>query len=224
MSTNAGDVTLCAAGRRRTFMLSDRGFDLWANGYDGDVQLSDETDTYPFAGYRRVLGDIYARVREGGARRVLDVGIGTATLSKRLYDDGIEVTGIDFSSEMLAIARRKLPDARLIQHDFSQGLPNEIAGEKFDFIICTYAIHHLTDAQKPGFIRELLSCLKPGGELLLGDVAFATAAERDACRADTGDAWDSDEEYIVVEQLAQAFPGIRFIRESYCSGVCVLGA
>ena len=103
-------------------MLNDRGFDLWANGYDGDVQLSDETDTYPFAGYRRVLGDIYARVREGGARRVLDVGIGTATLSKRLYDDGIEVTGIDFSSEMLAIARRKLPDAQLIQHDFSQGL------------------------------------------------------------------------------------------------------
>ena len=59
---------------------------------------------------------------------------------------------------------------------------------------------------------------------MLGDVAFATAAERDACRADTGDAWDGDEEYIVVEQLAQAFPGIRFIRESYCSGVCVLGA
>lgn len=66
--------------------------------------------------------------------------------------------------------------------------------------------------------------LAPGGELLLGDVAFETAAERDACRAGVGDGWDDDEEYIVVEQLAEAFPDIRFVRASYCSGVCILGA
>lgn len=205
-------------------MLSDKGFDLWADGYDGDVQLSDESDTYPFAGYRRVLGDIYARVRGGAARRVLDVGIGTATLSRRLYEAGVEVTGIDFSSEMLAIARRKLPNARLIRHDFSRGLPRELEGEKFDFIICTYAIHHLTDASKPEFIRELLKHLEPGGELLLGDVAFESEAARAACRADTGADWDDDEEYIVVEQLAREFPNMRFIRESHCSGVCILSA
>lgn len=203
-------------------MLNDKGFDLWANGYDGDVQLSDESDEYPFAGYKRVLGDIYARVRASGARRVLDVGIGTATLSRRLYEDGVEVTGIDFSAEMLAIARRKLPGARLIQHDFSRGLPAGLDGELFDAIICTYAIHHLTDERKPEFIRELLGHLAPGGELLLGDVAFETAAERDACRAAVGDGWDDDEEYIVVEQLARELDGLEFERASYCAGVCAL--
>lgn len=205
-------------------MLNDRGFDLWADGYDADVQLSDERDAYPFAGYRRVLGDIYSRVRTLGARRVLDVGIGTAALSKRLYDDGVDVTGIDFSSEMLSIARRRLPDARLLKFDFGQGLPAELAGERFDCIICTYAIHHLPDARKPGFVRELLAHIAPGGELLLGDVAFATEAEKAACRLESGDSWDEDEEYIVAEQLEREFPDMEFVCESRCAGVCILRA
>ena len=33
-------------------MLDNKGFDLWADGYDKSVGLSDEENTYPFAGYR----------------------------------------------------------------------------------------------------------------------------------------------------------------------------
>lgn len=31
-------------------MLSSQGFDLWADGYDASVGLSDEENSYPFAG------------------------------------------------------------------------------------------------------------------------------------------------------------------------------
>ena len=31
-------------------MLDSRGFDLWADGYDRSVDISDEDNTYPFAG------------------------------------------------------------------------------------------------------------------------------------------------------------------------------
>lgn len=34
-------------------MLDNKGFDLWADGYDVAVGLSDESDTYPFAGYKK---------------------------------------------------------------------------------------------------------------------------------------------------------------------------
>lgn len=34
-------------------MLNHKGFDLWADGYDKSVGLSDEANTYPFAGYKR---------------------------------------------------------------------------------------------------------------------------------------------------------------------------
>ena len=36
-------------------MLNHKGFDLWADGYDKSVGLSDEANTYPFAGYKKVL-------------------------------------------------------------------------------------------------------------------------------------------------------------------------
>ena len=37
-------------------MLNDIEFDLWADGYDKTVGISDEENTYPFAGYKKVLG------------------------------------------------------------------------------------------------------------------------------------------------------------------------
>ena len=40
-------------------MLSNQGFDLWADDYDKSVGLSDENGTYPFAGYKNVLNEIY---------------------------------------------------------------------------------------------------------------------------------------------------------------------
>ena len=100
-------------------MLDSKGFDLWADGYDKSVRLSEEENTYPFAGYNRVLGSIYNTIRSGEGTRVLDVGFGTGILAKRLYDEGYSITGIDFSERMIAAAREKMPEARLIRHDFS---------------------------------------------------------------------------------------------------------
>jgi len=39
-------------------MLDNEGFDLWANNYDKTVNLSEEANTYPFCGYKNVLGYI----------------------------------------------------------------------------------------------------------------------------------------------------------------------
>lgn len=33
-------------------MLNNIEFDLWADGYDKTVGISDEENTYPFAGYK----------------------------------------------------------------------------------------------------------------------------------------------------------------------------
>ena len=37
-------------------------FDLWADGYDKTVGISDEKNTYPFAGYKMVLGFIFQTI------------------------------------------------------------------------------------------------------------------------------------------------------------------
>src|SRR5574344_2281260 len=155
-------------------MLDSKGFDLWANGYDQSVNLSEETNTYPFAGYKNVLNTIYNQIKQSKATNILDIGFGTAVLSKKLYDEGYKIFGIDFSEKMIRIAKEKMPNAQLIQYDFSNGLPAELEEKKFDFIVCTYAIHHLDDNAKLQFIYNLLKILTDNGVIFIGDVAFAT--------------------------------------------------
>ena len=69
-------------------MLDNKGFDLWADGYDKTVGVSDEENTYPFAGYKNVLGAIYKTIMEKPNAVVLDIGFGTGTLTAKLYENG----------------------------------------------------------------------------------------------------------------------------------------
>jgi putative AdoMet-dependent methyltransferase len=165
-------------------MLSSKGFDLWANSYDESVNLSEESNVYPFAGYKDVLNTIYRMVRTSKSAAVLDIGFGTGVLTNKLYKDGYSVYGFDFSEKMLEIAKTKMPKATLIKHDFTYGMPDLLKGKLFDYIICTYAIHHLQDEQKLTFILELLDYLSPDGKILIGDVAFETKAEYEKCKSE----------------------------------------
>ena len=203
-------------------MLDSTGFDLWANEYDKTVHLSEEADEYPFAGYKNVLNTIYKRIKAGNGKTVLDIGFGTGILAEKLYDEGVEIFGIDFSQEMIKLAKEKMPEAALYQYDFLKGLPTELSERNFDYIICTYAIHHLTDAAKVSFIRELRNRLTPNGEILLGDVAFETKQSLEDCMKTAGDEWDDEEFYIVAEELSKEFPHMIFEKISFCSGICVI--
>ena len=203
-------------------MLNETDFDLWADGYDKSVGLSDEDGSYPFAGYRDLMNAIYGRVLARGACDVLDIGFGTGVLASRLYARGCEIYGQDFSARMCAIAQEKMPRSRLYQGDFSRALAPELAARQYDAITATYSLHHLTDAQKVCFLRTLLPLLKDGGTLYVGDVAFETRAELDACRLKAGDAWDEDEIYFVAGELRAHFPALRFERFSHCAGLLTL--
>lgn len=191
-------------------MLDSKGFDLWADGYDRSVDISDEDNTYPFAGYKKVLAGIYEAVRKGQGKRVLDIGFGTGVLTCKLYENGYDITGIDFSERMIQIAQEKMPSARLIQHDFINGLPGELINTKFDAIICTYAIHHLDDPARIEFLKELQTHLSPTGKIFIGDVAFSTRDELNACEESYGDEWDEDEFYIVAEEITREIDGTQF--------------
>ncbi|MGX8796969.1 class I SAM-dependent methyltransferase [Fusibacter sp. JL298sf-3] len=200
-------------------MLNSKGFDLWADGYDKSVNISEERDAYPFAGYKSVLGTIYSTIMQEKGKQILDVGFGTGILTKRLYDAGCLVTGIDFSDRMIEIAKSKMPSADLFQHDFTKGLPCSLSNIEFDFIICTYAIHHLNTPQKISFIRQMVEHLSANGKVLIGDVAFSTNVEMEACKVKSGDAWDSDEVYPVAEMLYSEFPNMVFEKIGFCSGI-----
>ena len=136
-------------------MLSSQGFDLWADGYDQSVGLTDEEGGYPFAGYKELLNRIYQRVLTRKSPRVLDIGFGTGTLAARLYQQSCVIFGQDFSTRMLEAASAKMPKAQLYQGDFSRGLVPQLQGQTFDFITATYSLHHLTLEGKRDFLAQL---------------------------------------------------------------------
>ena len=201
-------------------MLDNRGFDLWANGYDKSVELCEEDNEYPFAGYKDVLGTIYNIIHKKEKIRILDIGFGTGILTKKLYDDGYEIYGIDFSERMIEIAKEKMPLAKLIQYDFSKGLPKGMGNIEFDYIISTYAMHHLEDKDKIKFINKLNERLSRDGEIIIGDIAFETRELLEQCKINTGE-WDDEEVYFVFDELKEFFPkgNIIFTPISHCAGI-----
>ena len=203
-------------------MLDEKGFDRWAKEYDASTGRSDEEGSYPFAGYKKVLGEIARRVLDKPGRKVLDIGFGTGVLTAALYEQGCEVWGQDFSVRMVETARSKMPAAHLVQGNFSRGLAEELRARRYDAIIATYSLHHLTDEQKARFLTELLPLLREDGCIYIGDVAFATRAELDKCREQAGDGWDQDEVYFVFDELRKSFPNMQFEPVSHCAGLLTL--
>lgn len=204
-------------------MLDSNGFNLWAGDYDKSVGIADDNNEYPFAGYKELMNAIYCAIMEKSPVSVLDIGLGTGVLSAKLYDGGNEITGIDFSNEMLNIAKAKMPKSRLIQHDFSKGLPNALKEDLFDFIISTYALHHLSDNDKTQFILLLLEHLKENGSIFIGDVSFQMREDLEACKQSCSDeGWDNDEFYFVFSEISKNLYGqcaIEYRQISHCCGI-----
>jgi putative AdoMet-dependent methyltransferase len=202
--------------------LDSRSFDLWAGDYDETVEAADSDNLYPFAGYKILMNQIYGTVMNRKPASVLDIGIGTGVLANKLYEGGNRITGVDFSNAMLDTVRRKMPDIILIEYDFTKGLPPELKNTKFDFIISTYALHHLTDEDKIPFILSALSHLNENGLIIIGDVSFYTRSDLNECKNKSGDDWDGDEFYFVFSELNKALKNkcsLKYRQISYCSGI-----
>lgn len=206
-------------------MLNKQGFDLWANAYDETVKVSEESNLYPFAGYKEILNTIFNEVMQKEQSKVLDIGFGTGVLTNKLYENNHSIDGVDFSAQMIAIAQAKMPRANLIEWDIENGLPAEMLTMKYDAIISTYALHHLTDEAKVTFIQGLLPLLAIGGKIFIGDIAFQKREDLEVCRKDSAGYWDEDEFYFVADELHAALNGIcicEFHPISHCGGVFVI--
>jgi len=203
-------------------LKDDSGFDLWAADYDSNVSRTDEKESYPFAGYNDLLEFVYKEIEKNNGKTVLDIGIGTGNLAKQLYDKGYTVYGIDFSGAMIEISKEKMPGAELIKWDFSKGLP--YIEEKFDYIISTYALHHLSDNDKVKLINDLKNFLSLNGVIIIGDISFYDREKLNICRKDNLAEWDEDEIYFVYEDIKNEleYNDISYVQISFCAGVYII--
>jgi len=96
---------------------------------------------------------------------ILELGCGTGSVLEVLAYD-FNVTGIDQSSEMLKIAKKKLPRRGSNRAEFyRQSMDNFKLDKKFDAVICVYdTINHLTRFSRwEKLFQKVSKHLKPSG-------------------------------------------------------------
>lgn len=151
-----------------------------------------------------------------------DLTCGTGTLATKLYEHGCIIYGQDFSDRMLELAQEKMPTAKLFQGDFSSGLVEPLLRQKYDAIVATYSLHHLTDMQKVTFLKSLFMLLNDRECIYIGDIAFESHIALKKCRNETRDEWYGDEHYFIIDELKIYFPTIHFKQISNCAGLISL--
>ena len=89
--------------------------------------------------------------------KVLDVGVGSGWTSELFAKAGYEVTGIDISPDMIALAKRRDCSAQFLVSDYEVG---PIHG-KFDAAVIYDALHHADNEYL--VIKNVFDALVPGG-------------------------------------------------------------
>ncbi|MGP3947496.1 class I SAM-dependent methyltransferase [Streptomyces sp. 7N604] len=134
-----------------------RYWDKHARSYDRQMRFFDRT----------LFGESRTWICSQADGDVLEVAIGTG-LNLPLYPPDVRLTGIEWSPQMLAIARRRANElgrtAELREAD-AQDLPFPDAS--FDTVVCTLSLCAIADDRRA--IAEMNRVLKPGGRLLLLD-------------------------------------------------------
>ena len=129
--------------------------DKQAPRYDREIRFFERT----------LFGDGRAWVCSQARGRVLELACGTAR-NLPFYPDGIELTGIELSPEMLAIARQR---AQELGHPADLRLGDvqalEFADESFDTVTCTLGFCTIPDTRAAA--AEAFRVLRRGGQLLL---------------------------------------------------------
>jgi demethylmenaquinone methyltransferase/2-methoxy-6-polyprenyl-1,4-benzoquinol methylase len=126
-------------------------------------------------GWRRRCGEI---VRQWQPARVLDIATGSGDLARAIERacPSAEVTGADFSPEMLEVAR-KLGSTRLVQAD-ALNLPFESGS--YDVATVAFGLRNMASWERA--LSEMARVLRPGGHILILDFSVPPPPLRYAYR------------------------------------------
>ena len=136
--------------------LVEAGYDEIAERY---LDWSLESD---WPGRRCYLDHLLAALPD--CADVLELGCGAGLPATRaLLDAGHRVTAVDISAGQLELARRNVPEARLVKADMADLDP---PAASFDAVCAFYSLTHVPRELHEALLRRIASWLRPQGLLV----------------------------------------------------------
>ena len=103
-------------------------------------------------------------VKQGGGKKVLDLGCGSGIQSKQLFQAGLEVVGLDLSPEMIYRAKKRAPKAKFIVGDMTR---MDFPKESFDGVFAQASLLHIPKKMIPKVLGSIYKILRTNGILYL---------------------------------------------------------
>lgn len=132
-------------------------------------------------GLIRVVEAVLARCDTSPEAIAIDLGCGSGALTLPLAQRCGRVLAVDVNGAALEMLAAKAADQQITNVQTLaapiQGL--ELDPGSLDLVVTNYAMHHLADADKRALLAEAIGWLKPGGQLVIGDMMFGRGASED---------------------------------------------
>ncbi len=111
----------------------------------------------------------------GPGDEVLDVACGPGLVACAFARHARQVTGIDLTPAMIEQARRRQREEGLanLRWEVGDAVPLPYADGSFSLVITRYSFHHLLSPRKA--LAEMIRVCRPGGRMMVADVAMAPA-------------------------------------------------
>src|SRR6266513_1057470 len=127
--------------------------------HEGWERVADKYDSVWSSSTRQFIPPLLDAAEVSAEMSILDVGCGPGYVSAAAAKRGATPIGLDFSREMIAIAKKMYPQIEFREGD-AQNLP--FADASFDRVVANFALLHLADPARA--CAEACRVLKPGGK------------------------------------------------------------
>lgn len=149
---------------------------------------------------------------------ILDIGCGAGIKSKYIADQGFSVTGIDFSEEMIKIAKEQASSEKFLVRDIRQPLK---LGELFDGVFAQAVLLHFPKREIVTILRNITEPLKSGGYLYAAVKKLCpNGKEEENLKEDNyGYAYERFFSYFTINELKNYIiqAGLRIVYENVVS-------
>ena len=139
-------------------MSIEKAYNIWSSNYDTNKNKTRDLD-------KKVTEETLSKYT---FKSVLELGCGTGKNTKWLLSVGAEVIGLDFSQEMLTIAKESITDKRAQFKKADLNDDWEVADQYADLVTSSLTLEHIEDLN--AIFRQANKKLKENGIFFISEL------------------------------------------------------